>query len=441
MKKYILLIAMAALTAGYASAQDNVALQAKELPQALHLNPAARPSKSFLSVPLVGSFSLGASNPFSINQIIDVQSTGSYLNLQAMSNLSGTTPLLMTSDWDIANMGFYLSDEDFLQVSVRARSSASTTHPSGLYDFLSSSTLGTLKQYDISFTPDVLGWGEVGVGYSRSIDDNFTVGARLKYLMGFIGVQSPTGVNFSLNQNYDQYLVSGNYTMNLGGLSLANSDGKMNYFVSPFENSGLAADIGMTYVSDSEEFTASFSVSDFGAIWWNGDGATQLNVKNPGAQYDFKGAGNLLGSRDITFVEVLDSLFVDLNNTIGLDTLKGASFSTPLPTTIQAMGSYALGDELEHNLSLGFIGAIPTRGDMRYSVTAGYAYRSPNDVWQLMCNYSYRWDNPVNIGVGAVMTTGNFQMYLSTNNVISLFSPNDARNVNFNLGINIFFGD
>ncbi len=441
MKKYYILIVVALFSTNFATAQDNVALQARDLPQALHLNPAARPSKSFMSIPLLGSFSLGASNSFSINEILDFNEGATFLNLQAMASASANTPLLFTTDWDIANAGFYLSDDDFLHISVRGRGASGVTHPVGLYDFIGGSELGSSKIYNISLTPDVLGWAEVGVGYSRTIADNFTVGARLKYLMGFFGVQSPTGINYSINQNYDQYLVSGDYSLNMGGVfNFALGNGVNNTF-SPFQNSGLAADVGMTFISDSKEVTASFSISDFGAIWWNGDGATQFSVKNPGFQYDFQGMGDLMNPNNTNFTNVLDSLLSDINQAIGLDTIHNTSFSTPLPTTIQAMGGYALGAELQHNLSLGFIGAIPQRGDMRYAITAGYAYRSPNKVWQLMCNYSYRWDNPFNVGIGAAMTAGNFQLYLSTNNVISMFSLNDARNLNFNLGINIFFND
>jgi hypothetical protein len=62
-------------------------------------------------------------------------------------------------------------------------------------------------------------------------------------------------------------------------------------------------------------------------------------------------------------------------------------------------------------------------------------------MWQLMANYTYKNDNPFNIGAGVVMTTGIFQLFLATDNVIP-FCRNigGVKDATFTWGLNFFMG-
>lgn len=439
MKRYII-TAVLTLCSAVTIAQDNITQMAVNLPQALHLNPAKRPDRGFVSIPIIGSLSIGVSNSFSLSDVISNRNCGNYLDLPALisKSVANGNSLITNVDLDIINAGFYVSPNDFIGITVRTRAHVATSYPLGLFEFISDNTLGSQRTYDISMSPNVLGWAEVGVSYSRSVGRNFTFGARLKYIEGLIGVQAQDGINFRVDKNYDQYLLSANYTANLGGLALSNGTPQMNY--AGFQNSGVGFDVGATYISDDQRINASISASDIGAIWWDGAGSTVLQVTSPEAQFEFNGMGNLLGGQSMGFDVLVDSILTSFNETVGLDTLNGRGFHTSLPTTFQAMGSYSLGDNLQHNVSLGFIGQIPYKGSFDYAISAGYAYRSPNEVWQLMANYTYMRNNPVNVGLGVVMTTGVFQLYMATDNLLSVFNAANSKNLNFSLGMSFFFG-
>lgn len=437
MKKSLFAILFSLLAVG-ASAQDNMTQSAVGLVQSINLNPAARPTRGFVSIPIVGSFQVGLGNSFSYSDIVSVRSDGKFLSLPSLVSTSAANgnSLMTNVNLDVVNVGFYVAPDDFITISVRGRVHAATSYPLGLIEFVSDNALRDPRQYNINASPNVLGWAEVGVGYSRSIG-NFTVGARLKYIEGIASLSTQTGVNFAVDKDYDKYYLSADYSINAGSILL--DRGGMEFAYGPFRNPGFAIDLGLTWVSNDERITASASVSDLGKIWWSDKSSTELRVRNPNMKFEFDGLGNLL-NQGLDFGQLMDSVVTEFTKTVEMDTIKGSGFSTPLPTTFQVMGSYSLGRKLQHNLSLGFIGQLPYRGGFDYAVSVGYAYRSPNKMWQLMANYSYRRNNPLNIGIGAAMTAGPFQLYLATDNIISLFNGPKARNVGVRLGLNFFFG-
>lgn len=439
MKNRLLIVTFLSLCTLGAAAQDNMTQQAVGLVQSLNLNPAARPNRGFISIPIFGSFQVGASNPFSYADVISVRPNAKYVDLPSLVSTAKANgnSLLTNFNMDILNLGFYVTPEDFITISLRGRVHVGTNYPLGLFDMISDNELKQTRNYDVNMNPNILGWGEFGIGYSRSIE-NFTVGARVKYIEGIASASSATGVNFLVDKQYDKYMISADYSFNSAGLMIGQGN-SMSFAYKPFSNPGFAVDLGATWLSDDERISASVSVSDLGRIWWDASSSTEFKVRNPNQQFEYSGLGNLLNA-GLDFPKLLDSLKTDLTNVVGIDTLKGVGFSSAMPTTFQAMGSYSLGRNLQHNVSLGFIGSLPYRGGFDFAISAGYAYRSPNKVWQLMANYTYRSNNPLNIGLGVVMTTGVFQLYLATDNIIAPFDLPHARNVNFRLGLNFFFG-
>lgn len=436
--RLLFLIVMSFCTLG-AVAQDNMTQQAVGLVQSLNVNPAARPNRGFISIPIFGSFQVGVSNSFSYADVISVRPNAKYIDLPSLISTSRANgnSLLTNFNLDILNLGFYVTPEDFITISLRARAHAGTNFPLGLFEMISDNALNQPHSFDVNMNPNVLAWGEFGVGYSRSIG-NFTVGARFKYIEGIASASTATGVNFLVDKQYDKYMISADYAFNTAGLSIGQNNA-MSFAYTPFSNPGFAVDLGATWLSDDERISASVSVSDLGKIWWNANASTELRVRNPNEKFEYNGLGDLL-NKGLDFGKLLDSVVTQFNKVVGVDTLKGAAFASSMPVTFQAMGSYSLGRNLQHNVSLGFIGSLPYRGGFDYAISAGYAYRSPNKVWQLMANYTYRKSNPLNIGFGVVMTTGCFQLYLACDNVITPLDLSHARNANFRLGLNFFFG-
>ncbi len=437
--KKILIVVVAAFGVLCSSAQDNLTQIATNLPQTMGINPSIRPNRGFVSMPLLGSINIGMALPFSIDNVITKQNGQNVMTLSkwAEMSLKNGNKFNVSLDIDLLNLGFYVSDYDFITLSASYKTCSYSTMPLGAVEFLSSGVMFGDRTYDINMNFEAMGWAEFAAGYSRSIG-LFTVGAKFKYLNGLAGANTGGGsAGYVLQQHYDSYTISSDFDLNIAGMPLTEGSSIMDGL---FSNHGFGVDLGVSYLSEDERILATVSVSDIGKIWWSEKSATRVVSTANDEPFVFSGFGNLLDSENLSLNSVLDSIAAVFTDAVDFEYKDGAAFTSSLPLTIHAMGRYALGDELQHHLSFSFIGVKPSHLDMFYDLSVGYSYNTPNKVWQLMCNGTYTSQNVWKLGVGAVMTTGNFQLYLSTSNIVGPFRLMDTRDLGLRLGINFFFG-
>ncbi len=433
------------LACGYAgapaTAQDHFLFTARDLPQSMLYNPAMRPSRGFVTIPLFGSLTAGFDNSFSYDKVIDKNADGvKYLDTRGLLDATkGKDLTLMRFNLDLVNTGFFVGPKDYMGVSLRARAHMATSMPEGLFGMILDNPINEYKTFDVSMTPNAIGWVELGVSYTRDIDENWRVGGRLKYVNGLMSVQS-TGMDVTVRKEYDRYTVTGDYALRGGNVDFSTGGGLFEDLLSNLSsNPGFAFDLGATYRSNDKRLNVAFSVADLGAVFWNKKNSSVIRTHSEGRTYDFYGVDGLGGLIDGTtsIGHVLDSAYTDLSRTLRADTTAG-SFAQMLPTTFQAAADYALGPYMRHHVSAGFVGMIPYHGKLHYAISAGYAYRTLTGTWQLMANYTYKSNNPVNVGLGVVMNTGKFQLYLAMDNIIPAFTLTGARGTNVSLGLNFF---
>lgn len=423
-----------------AQAQDHIAVTSRDLPQSMLINPAMRPERSFMSIPFIGSFGAGFNNSFSYNDVISRNCAGQqYLDTKRLVDaISGRDLTMLRMNIDLVNTGFFVTPKDYIGVSLRARMHGATSLPEGLFEAVLDNPINKYKTFDISATPNAIGWAELGVSYTRDINSNWRVGGRVKYLAGVASLQS-SGIDVTMQKEYDRYLLSGDYSLRGGNLNFGNgsSDDILNNIG---RNPGVAVDLGATYVTPDKRWNVGFSVTDLGAIFWNSANSSIIKTHSGGNKYEYYGFDNIsqLINGSTSIGNALDSAMTDFSRVLGADTTSGG-FTQMLPTSFQAAATFSIDSYRRHNVSAGFMGMLPYQGKMYYSVSAGYAYRSINGIWQLMVNYTYKTNNPLNIGLGVVMTTGVFQLYLSTDNIIPAFDLSQARSSDVNLGLNFFF--
>lgn len=439
MKRILYIIVALSTITMSASAQDNLMMSAKNLPQNFLVNPALAPTKSFLSIPIFGGLNISMDMPISYNDAIYTNSQGvNYVNSQGLIDaLNKNNQLNMSFNTDIINAGYRINNKFFVGLTIRSRVVANATIPADMFEMLLDNPYDKYKTFNIMTTPDVVGWNEIGASFTYSMNKNWSFGARLKYIAGVASATS-SGINFSLEKEYDKYILSGEMNLRGGNVDFAD---KTTLGAIDVNNSGFGVDLGASFTSDDQKWNANVSVSDLGFIGWNSNSSSQIVTKNPNKKFDFTGMGELQNLLNNTgnVGHLMDSIYQAFTKTIGVDTLRGHGFTTALPTTFQAMGSYSIDDHLRHTVNLGFMGTLPEYGAMRYSISVGYVYRTLNQKWQVMGNYTYRPNIPLGIGIGAVYTSRSFQWFLSTDNVVAFFSPANARGANFRLGLNILF--
>lgn len=436
---YILLLL---LLPGLAAAQDHFTLTARDLPQSMLANPAMRPSRGFVTMPLFGSFTAGFDNSFNYNKVIEKDAAGvKYLSAAGLIDATkGNDLTLMRFNLDLVNTGFFVGPKDYMGVTLRTRAHIGTSLPEGLFGMILDNPINEYKTFDVNMTPNAVGWIELGVSYTRDLGARWRVGGRLKYVNGLMSIQS-SGLDVDVRKEYDRYVVSGDYTLRGGNVDFTHGTGDLfkDMFKNIGSNPGFAFDLGAAYESGDKRLKVGFSAADLGVVFWNKKNSSVIRTHSEGREYDFFGVDGLGGliNGTTSIGHVLDSAYTDLSRTLRADTTAG-SFAQMLPATFQAAADYALGPYMRHHVSAGFVGMIPYHGKLHYAVSAGYAYCTRTGTWQLMANYTYKSNNPVNVGLGVVMTTGKFQLFLAADNIIPAFSVARARETNVSLGINFF---
>ena len=96
--------------------------------------------------------------------------------------------------------------------------------PEGLFGMILDNPINEYKTFDVSMTPNAIGWVELGVSYTRDIDENWRGGGRLKYVNGLMSVQS-TGMDVTVRKEYDRYTVTGDYALRGGNVDFSGTFG------------------------------------------------------------------------------------------------------------------------------------------------------------------------------------------------------------------------
>lgn len=441
MKKYLLYISsvifatlLIALSTNTAKAQlSNLSLQAEGLAQNNLANPALMPTNSFVSLPFIGSFEMGFKTPLSYQDMFTKIDGANFINSQGIINaLNGnnnTTSINL--NLDLLNGGFFIGENNYVGINVSTKMHMATNLPGDLFSMITDNPIDLqTADYNISLNPKIMGWAEFGLSYSRKLPMGITVGARVKLLSGLVSLQSES--NFKIKKDYDQYILDGDFTLQGGNINLADVDA--NESINGLAgNLGFGADIGAAWEGLDGRLKTSAAVTDIGFINWNENSST---VQGQGTGFEFKGFGelqNLLNGGDIS--SLMDSVSTAFTKTIGADTTTG-KLRTNLPTRYQARAEYLLGENKQHGVSAAFQGAQMFRGQFDYVLSAGYTYRSPNDKWQVMANYSYRPNVPYAMGIaGAYMSRG-VQIYLGIDNIIPIFDIRKADQSNIKLAVN-----
>lgn len=437
--KRILTIILFTLLFGTVTAQvSNLPMQIEGMPQNMSINPALAPKHSYLALPLLGSIGADFRTVLGYKDMIKEVDGTKYINVEKITSVlsSKNDVTSINFDWDILRGGFYVSKNDFIDLSIKARVHVGTSFPEGVLPFVMDNPIElTNGMFNLNMTPNVLGWGEFGVGYSRRINENFRVGIRAKYIFGLAEISSD-GMNFNIEKDYDKYYLSGNYSLKGGNIDVAKMDvGKI--FNSMLNNPGFGIDLGGEFVSDDNRIKAMLSISDFGMIFWNNKNSSSIVSNNSGARVEFDGFGDLSSSGK-SFNEMADSVFRTVLNAVGSDTTQ-SGYTGYLPTLYHAMFEYALDEYNQHNLSVSFMGVQPYFGGFDYALSAGYTYRSKNGLWQLAGNYTYRPHIPIGIGIGASYNSRYFQIYLGCDNILPIFDVTNGKNMSARMAINFFF--
>ena len=421
-------------------AQRNLTLMDLKTPYTYRVNPSVSPeTKFFIGLPMVGHQNVQITNGISsINNLFVKKQDSLVLDTsKTFYNRMGKRPYIGV---DVTNqiLAFgFKAKNSYFNFDISNRLVTEVGFGSDLLKFVSqgngASLLGQRAGFD-GLGASLLSYIECGLGYSREINPNVSIGGRFKLLSGLANLSGTNtsfgittdSVNYNLTFDGQADIKSSNtliftdsaYMNNLDYMRLA----KMAY---NFSNFGMAFDLGAT-VKLSEKFTVNASVIDLGFINWK-NGVSNYSINK--FTYAFKGLdlNSLLSDSSDVAKEITDSLtsIFKVGNTTN-------SYTTGLPTRIY------LGGAINWNkyLSTGF-----TFYNEFYnsSYRPGLLFSSTFSLRHWLgatLNYGIYSRSSANVGFGLRIRG----FYILTDNLVALFNYQAVKAASVCFGFNLVIG-
>ena len=163
------------------------------VPARLKMNPALQPARGYFNIPAIGAIGLSASsNKLSIDDFIDIiENENDFLNSDKfISRLDNKNTMNIDLTVDIISFGFY-SGKGFWTVNLGARSIISASIPKSMFEFARYANIDPDLDDRLNLDYDIQDmelhadiFTEIGLGYSRPVTKDLTVGGRVKVLVG-----------------------------------------------------------------------------------------------------------------------------------------------------------------------------------------------------------------------------------------------------------------
>ena len=300
MKKLsIAILALLMVGTTMVSAQEvNTMYFLENTPMRHKINPAFQPvSRVYVGILPLHYMTLSAgNNALALNDLIYSKNnkliTGLYPGEtdKLANRLKNDLRFTMNSELAILNFGARTKDSlGYFHVGLNARMEGTMAFPGDIYEALNSGLDNAggrrVNLQALSLNMQLL--AELSGGYSRKINDHWTVGGKLKFLygLGFMDLRTNTAY---LDMHPDELHAIINGDVNIAAPiknlperidkdninSLTNFDTQVGSILKP-KGLGGALDLGFTY-KPVEQFQLAVSVTDLGFVYWN---STTYSIK------------------------------------------------------------------------------------------------------------------------------------------------------------------
>ena len=492
-KFFLAALLIAACSMSVRAQQVNTLYFLENAPMRHTINPAFQPvSKGYVNFSPLGwsVFSVG-NNSLTLNDLIYVDpTTGKTITalhpsqdrtaflkaLRSMTDVNGSATL------GIVNVGVRIKDAGFLTIGYNFRVEADVTAPKHMFEYIAH---GQLNGNSMAYNLNRLGgagtvYSEIYGGYSHKINDQWTVGGKLKILLGHAhaGLQ---GKSLSLEGDPTQLHLYGDLDANIAGQFNFNNmpptdNVTVKQYVDDWRNGGrkvedfvnykdvagllvpsgggLGIDLGMTY-KPADFVQISAAITDLGFIYWSKSRklGLQLDTIIDGAgnfQYaDFQDANGKFQTQAL-----LDSASKNIVNIIESARMTPASIGFAKMTRARLNVGVDF-NFWDNRVGVGVVSATNLYNARLYEeLTIGAAFR-PVNWFNIAVSYSLLQNGKFsNIGAGlSFMPYDGVNMTLSMDYIPTSYAnipnsqnkslyyiPEKAKTVNVALGFSIVWG-
>ncbi len=425
------------------------------------INPAIQPLSGFyLGLPILGysQFQLGNNSL--------TASSANMLKGDLYNSLKSTTNLNFGTQLNLLNFGFRAKSNYFtFGLSVKGMLDVDFSKEAigfWMYGNRDPLTRALQSNHKYDFTTSGLNGSayiEAALGYSRMLNEKWSVGAKLKYLYGLAAVKT-TFTDFSVVANPTLWDFNFDGTVNTAFTEITDTSTAADY-TKPM-GTGAAFDFGVTY-KPFDFLTLGAAVTDLGFIKWDAT-SKQYNV-TLASKF---GAVDTLANNDIfngiDYIQLLDSVIasvVDGNSTYS-NSNNTSAFTTYPGAKIQGSAEVGI---LKNTISLGVLSTTMFRNKQLYQDITTSLNLRPFNWLNFALSYSLLNGRGSNIGAGMGFRLGMINTFISADYyplkkipVSDIYSgslpsipvlgsmsdikiPSQSDRFNIALGFNIVFGN
>lgn len=420
MKKLIFIIIVSIVlffSAFKAKAQQvNTLYFIENAPVRHYLNPAFQPMSNFyLGFPVLGYSQFGVGNNsltfYSLLQNKD----------QLYSLIKPTTLFNVDAQLNLLDFGFRVKNS-YWSFALTQKVSGQIGLPKDMFKFLLYGTpemennIYKLNSLNLNLTS----YTEAALGYSKILNDQWTVGGKAKFLYGQANVSAHFD-QFEINAGIDQWTVKAQGYGNMSSPAEvtignnfesvdANFDGsKLSSYTKP-SGLGGAIDLGATF-KPIEPLTLGASVTDLGFIRWT----KNTNNVTFTTDYTFTGVGKVDGDNIDSYQtrNIGDSLVTAFKNSVVTSNTQKA-YNTYLDPKLNLSAEYGF---FENVVSVGLLSRTMFQQKATYEELTGALNLRPANWFNLSFSYSVLNGHASNVGVGAGLRVGFINAFVAADYV------------------------
>lgn len=271
------------------------------------LNPAFQPEESYYSLPVLGNSSVSMQSSMGLGDLVYDRQDGGLTTFMSRETISKSALMdkvgsafknYTEGNLTLISLGRRLNAERYQTLSVSIRGREVLRADKSLFDLLKDVENKQYQLKDSRLNASI--YAEISVGESRKLNEQWTVGAKAKLLVGlnYLDVK----LNYMvLDLDQKRWAAAGRATMYASGFNYKTEmkdykvEGRGQYesvtgvSLSGFtpHGVGLAVDLGATYQLD-ERWMFSAAVRDLGFLWW----PSTKKAANHGQPFVFDGIHN-----------------------------------------------------------------------------------------------------------------------------------------------------
>ena len=278
------LLAVAMLFAESASAQLKTSYFMEGSYFRTELNPALAPTRGYISLPFLSGFMFGEYSNYKSYENMYYKGENGYISAlhssvpanEFLSKLPNKCVDNFNGSLNLFKLGFYTINGSFINFGANVRIDYTSAIPKEYYKMLKGAYQNSIDINNMNV--DLSAYLESYAGLSFPINDNLTIGARFKFLIGL--VNGRFDVN-NMQVNNGKYTAHGTLIFNSVEYDSSKYDGQTNpeiivnetqeFVWNNLHSFGGAIDLGAEMRFLDNQVKVSAAITDLGFIRWSAD--------------------------------------------------------------------------------------------------------------------------------------------------------------------------